>query len=91
MNEHVNKKLVEARSSKFVIGFAAAVAFWFVISVETHTFFVGRALAERVPEDARINDGWDKWHSRLFGQFTPVHWRQPDSFIARLRFAGRRS
>ena len=43
-----------------MIGLAAAVSFWFVISVETHTFFVARALAERVPEDAA--------HQRWLGQ-----------------------
>ena len=41
------RKLFEAHVSKIVIGLAAVLAFWFVISVETHTYFVGRAFDER--------------------------------------------
>lgn len=52
--------LKEAKVIRLVIGLAAAVAFWFVISVETQTFFVTRALAERVAEDAA--------HQRWLGQ-----------------------
>ncbi len=54
------KWLNEAKVMRLVIGLAAALAFWFVISVETQTFFVARALAERVPEDAA--------HQRWLGQ-----------------------
>jgi uncharacterized membrane protein len=54
------KRQIEATVPKLVIGLAAAVAFWFLISVETHTFFAGRALAERIPADAE--------HQRWLGQ-----------------------
>jgi uncharacterized membrane protein len=30
----------------------AAVSFWLLISIETHTFFIGRAIAQKIPEDA---------------------------------------
>jgi uncharacterized membrane protein len=46
------RKLIESAAPRLILGLAAAVAFWFVISVETHTYFVARALAEREPEDA---------------------------------------
>ena len=45
---------------RHIIGLAAAVAFWFVISVETHTYFTALALAERDPDDAA--------HQRWLGQ-----------------------
>jgi uncharacterized membrane protein len=48
------------RVPELVFGLAAAVAFWFVISVETHTFFTSRALAESDPADAA--------HQRWLGQ-----------------------
>ena len=51
------RKLIESQAPRLIIGLAAAVAFWFVISVETHTYFVTRALAEREPEDA-VNQRW---------------------------------
>lgn len=46
------QKLGEAKVVRLMLGLAAIVAFWFVISVETHTFFVARALAEIELEDA---------------------------------------
>ena len=45
------RKLFEAQESKIAIGLAAALAFWFVISIETHTYFVGRAIAARAGAD----------------------------------------
>jgi len=54
------KKLIESRLTRLIIGLGAVIAFWFLISVETHTFFVWRALAEKVPEDAA--------HQRWLGQ-----------------------
>ena len=54
------KKLIESQAPRLAIGLLAAVAFWFVISVETHTFFTARALAEREPADAA--------HQRWLGQ-----------------------
>jgi uncharacterized membrane protein len=42
----IDKRQFEGRALRLVISLAAAVAFWFVISTETHTYFTGRALAE---------------------------------------------
>ena len=41
------RKLFEPGLSQIVVGLAAVLAFWYVISVETHTFFAGRAIAAR--------------------------------------------
>ena len=46
------RKLIESQVPRLIIGLAAAVAFWFVISVETHTYFTALSLAERVSENA---------------------------------------
>ena len=54
------RKLIESQVPRLVLGLAAAVAFWLVISVETHSYFRALALAERVPEDAA--------HQRWLGQ-----------------------
>lgn len=54
------RKLIESQVTRLVLGLGSLIAFWFLISVETHTFFVGRALAERVAEDAA--------HQRWLGQ-----------------------
>jgi uncharacterized membrane protein len=51
------RKLIESQAPRFVIGLAAAFAFWIVISVETYTFFRGRADVERVTE-AIIHQLW---------------------------------
>ena len=45
------RKLIDAKVTKLVIALCAAVAFWLLISIETHTFFVARALAQKTPED----------------------------------------
>lgn len=54
------RKLIETRGPGLVIGLVAAIAFWFVISTETHTYFIMRALAERDPQEAE--------HLRWLGQ-----------------------
>lgn len=51
------RNLIESRTPRLVIGLAAAIAFWFVISVETYTFFAARALVEKDP-DAVANQLW---------------------------------
>lgn len=45
------RNLIESQALRFVIGLAAAFAFWWVISVETYTFFTARALVERDPDE----------------------------------------
>ena len=63
---------------QLVIGLGAAVAFWFVISIETHTFFIGRALAEKAASDAA--------HQRWLGQMAlSVVWA---AYAAALAAAG---
>jgi uncharacterized membrane protein len=41
------RKLIVSQAPRFVIGFAAAFAFWIVISVETYTYFAARASLEK--------------------------------------------
>lgn len=54
------RKLIDGRVTKVVIALCGAVAFWLLISIETHTFFVARSLAQKIPEDAE--------HQRWLGQ-----------------------
>src|SRR6185295_5769168 len=54
------RKLVDERATKLLIAVLAAFAFWLLISIETQTYFAGRALAERAPKDAE--------HERWLGQ-----------------------
>jgi uncharacterized membrane protein len=76
------RKLIEAPVTKLVIGICAAVAFWFLISIETHTFFTGRALAERIPEEAA--------HQRWLGQMAlSVLWAAYAAALAALGFMRR--
>lgn len=46
------RNLGNARVTKLIIALCTAVAFWLLISIETQTYFAGRALAERTQEDA---------------------------------------
>ncbi len=46
------RKLIDGRVTKIVIGLCAALALWLLMSIETHTFFVARALAQKTAEDA---------------------------------------
>ena len=76
------RKLIEAPVTKLAIGLCAAVAFWLLISIETHTFFTGRALAERIPEDAA--------HQRWLGQMAlSVLWAAYAAALAALGFMRR--
>lgn len=54
------KGAAESQVPRLILGLLAVVAFWFLISVETQTFFQTRARAERLPEDAA--------HQRWLGQ-----------------------
>ena len=74
------RKLIEASLTKLVLGFGAAVAFWLLISIETHTFFISRALAD--PADA-ANQRW-------LGQMTlSVLWAAYAAALAALGFMRR--
>ena len=76
------RKLIEASATKLVLGFAAAVAFWLLISIETHTFFISRALVEREPADAD--------HQRWLGQMAlSVLWAAYAAALAALGFMRR--
>jgi len=76
------RKLVEPSPAKLLLGLAAGVAFWLLISIETHTFFIGRSLAERVVEDAE--------HQRWLGQMAlSVLWSAYAAALAALGFVRR--
>ncbi|HET6978340.1 MAG TPA: DUF2339 domain-containing protein [Pyrinomonadaceae bacterium] len=76
------RKLIDGRVTKIVIGLCAAVAFWLLISIETHTFFVARALAEKTAADAD--------HQRWLGQMAlSVLWSGYAAALAALGFVRR--
>jgi uncharacterized membrane protein len=76
------RKLIEAPITKLAIGLCAAVAFWLLISIETHTYFTGRALAERIPENAA--------HQRWLGQMAlSVLWAAYAAALAAVGFMRR--
>ncbi|HKY44214.1 MAG TPA: DUF2339 domain-containing protein, partial [Pyrinomonadaceae bacterium] len=76
------RKLIESQTPRLIIGLAAAVAFWFVISVETHTYFTALALAEREPGDAA--------HQRWLGQMAlSVVWAAYAGALAAVGFVRR--
>ena len=76
------KKLIESQVPRLILGLVAAIAFWFLISVETQTFFIARALAERLPEDAA--------HQRWLGQMAlSVVWAVYAGTLAALGFIRR--
>jgi uncharacterized membrane protein len=54
------RKQVSAPRLTLAISLVAIVVLWFVLSVETHTFFAARAAAQRLAEDAS--------HERWLGQ-----------------------
>lgn len=74
------RKLIEESVTKLVLGFGAAVAFLLLISIETHTFFISRALSD--PADA-ANQRW-------LGQMTlSVLWATYAAALAALGFMRR--
>src|SRR5262249_349656 len=76
------RKLVDERATKLVIALFAALAFWLLISIETHTYFTGRALAERNAEDAA--------HERWLGQMAlSVLWSAYAAALAAVGFVRR--
>jgi uncharacterized membrane protein len=76
------RKLVDARLTKIVIALCAAFAFWLLISIETHTYFAGRAFAEKTSADAA--------HQRWLGQMAlSVLWAAYAAALAAFGFARR--
>jgi uncharacterized membrane protein len=76
------RKLIDGRATKIFIGLFAALAFWILISIETHTFFVARALAQKTVEDAD--------HQRWLGQMAlSVIWAGYAAALAALGFVRR--
>ena len=76
------QNLIDARVTKLVIALCAAFAFWLLISIETHTYFVGRALAQKTPEDAE--------HMRWLGQMAlSVLWAAYAAALAAFGFVRR--
>ena len=74
--------LGDARVTKLVIALCAAVAFWLLISIETQTYFAGRAVAEKTPEDAA--------HQRWLGQMAlSVLWAAYAAALAAFGFVRR--
>ncbi len=77
-----NRKLIEGRITMLVIALLAAIAFWLLISIETHTFFVGRALMQTTPADIE--------HERWLGQMAlSVLWSAYAAALAALGFVRR--
>jgi uncharacterized membrane protein len=76
------RNLIDGRVTKLVLALCAALAFWLLISIETHTYFVGRALAEKNMEDAA--------HQRWLGQMTlSVLWAVYAAALAAFGFVRR--
>ena len=76
------RNLVQSRVPRHIIGLGAAFAFWYVISVETHTFFTARVLAEKDPANAD--------HQRWLGQMAlSVVWAAYAGALAALGFIRR--
>lgn len=76
------QQLVNERITKLIIGLAAAITFWLLISIETQTYFAGRALAEKAAEDAA--------HERWLGQMTlSVIWAAYAAALAAYGFVRR--
>ena len=78
------RKNISAKGVTLTFVLAAVVAFWLVSSVETHTFFIARALAQRLPEDFR--------HQRWLGQMAlSVVWASYAAVLAAIGFLRRSS
>jgi uncharacterized membrane protein len=76
------RKLIDGRVTKIVIGLCAALAFWLLISIETQTFFVARAVAQKTAEDAE--------HQQWLGQMAlSVLWAAYAAALAALGFVRR--
>ena len=76
------RKIVNERMTMLMIALGAALTFWILISIETHTYFIGRALAEKNMENAA--------HERWLGQMAlSVVWAAYAAALAAYGFARR--
>jgi uncharacterized membrane protein len=82
LDRATKRNLIDARITKLVIALCAAVAFWLLISIETQTYFTGRALAERTREGAA--------HQRWLGEMAlSVLWAAYAAALAAFGFVRR--
>jgi len=80
--ERAEKRNLDERVTKLVIALCAAFAFWLLISIETYTYFNGRALAEKGIEAAA--------HERWLGQMAlSVLWAAYAAALAAFGFVRR--
>ena len=78
------RKKISDQGLKYVFLLSAVVALWLVFSMETFTFFQGRALVQRLAEDAR--------HQRWLGQMAlSVVWAVYAAVLAAVGFLRRSS
>jgi uncharacterized membrane protein len=76
------RQLVNERMTKLIIALVAALAFWLLISIETQTYFAGRALVEKSMDDAA--------HERWLGQMAlSVIWSAYAAALAAYGFVRR--
>src|SRR5215213_1665835 len=76
------RNLIDERVTKLVIALCAAFAFWLLISIETQTYFAGRAVAEKTSADAA--------HQRWLGQMAlSVLWAAYAAALAAFGFVRR--
>jgi uncharacterized membrane protein len=76
------RNLVNERVTKLIVGLFAAFAFWLLISIETQTYFTGRAFAEKNVADVE--------HQRWLGQMAlSVLWAGYAAALAALGFVRR--
>jgi uncharacterized membrane protein len=77
-----DRNLIDGRVTKLVLALCAAVTFWILISIETHTYFVGRALVQKTAEDVE--------HQRWLGQMAlSVLWAAYAAALAAFGFVRR--
>jgi uncharacterized membrane protein len=76
------RKQIQAPQLTIAISLIAIVTLWFVVSVETYTFFAGRAASQRL--------AWDASHERWLGQMTlSVLWSLYAAALAAIGFVRR--
>jgi uncharacterized membrane protein len=76
------RKLDNERIAKLVIGLGAALTFWLLLSIESQTYFAGRAFVQKISEDAA--------HERWLGQMTlSVLWAAYAAALAAFGFVRR--